>query len=293
MADDRVAGTVVVGVVDAEGQHRVVRLAAEEAERRGTGLRILHAVEWPLPSGTSGEGAADETYVNRAERVTAPFAATVMREFPQLSVAVELVTGSPTAALVDRSEEAALIVLGHRGTGGFARLPLGSVSLQVATHAACPVVVARPGGRAERDNRVVVGVDVHDVRPAVLDFALHAAAIRGAALDVLHASTAPSLLATGPAGPLRVGHETAVDAEQDPLEEVVAPFRAAYPDLEVRVRAEHGHPARVLVDAARRAELLVVGTHGRTGLKRLLLGSVSGEVLHAAECTVAVVPAER
>ena len=57
------------------------------------------------------------------------------------SVTVKAFTGYPARVLVDASKDADLVVVGSRGTGGFAELVLGSVSSQVAHHAACPVVI--------------------------------------------------------------------------------------------------------------------------------------------------------
>jgi nucleotide-binding universal stress UspA family protein len=59
------------------------------------------------------------------------------------SVFVKAFTGFPVQALIDASGEADLVVLGSRGTGGFANLLLGSVTSQVAHHSACPVVIVR------------------------------------------------------------------------------------------------------------------------------------------------------
>ncbi|MFE0036187.1 universal stress protein [Streptomyces sp. NPDC059015] len=165
------------------------------------------------------------------------------------------------------------------------------MSLQVATHAHCPVLVVRPHRRTEPEaERVVVGVDVDDVQPHVMEFALRAAAARDAPLDVVHGSTRPDLLGTGPTGPLLVGHETRPSAAKDLLEERLGPYRSRHRDLDIRTHVERTRPAHLLVDCSRDATLLVVGTHGRTGLRRLMLGSVSGEVLHTARCPVVVVP---
>ncbi|GBP99480.1 universal stress protein [Streptomyces spongiicola] len=294
--DQHAAGSVVVGVVEAEGQEQVALRAAREAARAGTGLRILHAVEWP-PPGTADDDTAPEadgdgrTPPDRAERVVARFSEIVHQRFPRLAIEPDHVSGSPAPALIDRSAEAPLVVVGHRGTGGFPRLPLGSVSLQVATHSRCPVLVVRPGeGTEPVGSRVVVGVDVDDVQPHVMEFALRAAGSRAARLDVAHASTRPELLSTGPTGPLLVGRETRPIAAKDLLEQELAPYRSRWPDVDIRTRVERCRPAHLLVESSRGAELVVVGTHGRTGLRRLVLGSVSGEVLRTAECPVAVVP---
>ncbi|MFJ6946146.1 universal stress protein [Streptomyces wuyuanensis] len=291
MHDHHTAGPVVVGVVEAQEQEQVVLRAAEEAVRAGTGLRIMHAVAWPLPAGSTEAGADGAAHADRAERVIARLTEAVHREFPDLEVEQDIVSGSPAPALIERSAGAPLIVVGHRGTGGFPRLPLGSVSLQVATHSHCPVLVVRPHAPAEPGaNRVVVGVDVDDMQQHVMGFALHAAAIRDASLEVVHGSTRPDLLGTGPTGPLLVGHEKRPIAAKDLLEERLAPYRSRCPGVDMRTRVERGRPAGLLVASSRDAALLVVGTHGRTGLRRLMLGSVSGEVLHTAACPVVVVP---
>ncbi|MFJ9805606.1 universal stress protein [Streptomyces wuyuanensis] len=286
MHDQHATGSVVVGVVEAEGREQVALRAAHEATRAGTGLRIVHAVEWPSPPDAHAGGATEQ-----AERMVAHLSEVVHRRFPDLAVEQEVVSGSPASALIHRSAEATLIVVGHRGTGGFARLPLGSVSLQLATHSRCPVLVLRPTrGTGPSENRVVVGVDVDDIQPHVMEFALNAADTPCAWLEVVHASTRPELLSTGPTGPLLVGHETRPIAAKDLLEERLGPYRSRHPDVDIRTRVERGRPANLLVESSRHANVLVVGTHGRTGLRRLLLGSVSGEVLHTAECPVVVVP---
>ncbi|MCZ7461949.1 universal stress protein [Streptomyces sp. WMMC940] len=291
MDDRHATGPVVAGVVEAQGQEQVALRAAEEATRAGTGLRLMHAVERPLPAGSTAAGADGGTHADRAERVIAPLAAAVHRKFPDLAVEPDVVSGLPAPALVDRSAGASLIVVGHRGTGGLPRLPLGSVSLQVATHSRCPVLVIRPRKGAEPEvERVVVGVDVDDMQPHVMEFALRAAAARDAPLDVVHGSTRPDLLGTGPTGPLLVAREKRPSAAKDLLEERLGPYRSRCHDLDIRTRVERTRPAHLLVDSSRDATLLVVGTHGRTGLRRLMLGSVSGEVLHTARCPVVVVP---
>ncbi|MFE3581317.1 universal stress protein [Streptomyces vinaceus] len=283
-----VSGGVVVGVVDAEELVPVVRAAAWEALARGGALRLLHAVEWPLPPGAEEAGM---DHVQRAERVIAPFADLVAKEFPQVRVVPDIVSGSPAPALLRRSHEVALVVVGHRGSGGFPRLPLGSVALQVATHAGCPVLVIRRGAEPDSGRehpRVVAAVEAGGVPAEVMDFAVAAAVRREADLDVIHALAPPTLTSAGITGPVLTDEKALGESAAQELERELAAYRERWPRL--RLRVQEGRPASVLVEASRTAELLVAGSRGRSGLKRLMLGSVSGEVLHHAHCPVAVIP---
>ncbi|MEU6756810.1 universal stress protein [Streptomyces sp. NPDC046685] len=281
-------GGVVVGVVDAEELVPVVRAAAWEALAHGGVLRVLHAVEWPLPPGSEETGT---DHVQRAERVIVPFADLVAKEFPQIRVVPDIVSGSPAPALMRRSHEVALVVVGHRGAGGLPRLPLGSVALQVATHAGCPVLVIRPGeapDRGRQRRRVVVGAEAGGVPAEVMDFAVEAAIRREADLDVIHVVTSPVMAGAGTTGPVLTDRQALTDSATKALERELAGYRERWPRL--RLHVSEGRPASVLVEASRTAQLLVSGSRGRGGLKRLMLGSVSGEVLHHAHCPVAVIP---
>ncbi|MET9430825.1 universal stress protein [Streptomyces sp. NPDC003036] len=281
--------TVVVGVEDSPGQEDLIRFAAGQAVLHGAALRIVHVVRADGDAVTRTE----EELVQRYER-------TVRSEFPELTVAGELPRGHAAAVLVERSAEAAMIVIGHRGSGGFPRLPLGSVSWQVATHAECPVIVVRPGEAGEtgesgglggpRENRVVVGVDTEEASLAALDLAYTEAELRGARLEVVHGAYHPGMVPTGPVGMVPPDFSVMDDGAEAFLRKETELRRDRHPGVEADVRIEHTRPASLLVEAARDASLLVVGTRGRTGLRRLLLGSVSAEVLHTAHCPVLVVP---
>ncbi|MFJ9847418.1 universal stress protein [Kitasatospora sp. NPDC101155] len=73
----------------------------------------------------------------------APYTALIRTKYPRLDVEEVPAPGRPATELVNRSGDCTLIVLGHRARGGFPRLAMGSVTLQVATHARCPVIVVR------------------------------------------------------------------------------------------------------------------------------------------------------
>jgi len=202
----------------------------------------------------------------------------------------------PVPALLDASEGAALVAVGARGLGGFRGLLLGSVSQQVLHHARVPLAVIRPaegGGDGSGAGRVIVGVDGSPSSAAALTWAITEGAARGAVVEVIHAWEPPVLY--GPVAGV-AGFEAAAveDAGERLLREMVERATeaagAAPPAVERTVAT--GGAASSLLDAAKAADLLVVGRRGLGGFGRLLLGSVSDHVARHAPCPVVVVPGE-
>ena len=91
---------------------------------------------------------ADEHFLVEARKAALDLIEKVTQELDESAppVTVQAIFGLPAERLIEASQDADLLVVGSRGTGGFARLMLGSVSSQVAHHAHCPVVVV-PGDR--------------------------------------------------------------------------------------------------------------------------------------------------
>lgn len=136
---------IVVGVDGSEAAHDALRWAAAEAVVHGAKLRIVHAWQYPFV-GVSAYGgmAIDPVDVETGARELLDKAIARV-DLSGLVAPPDIVcTGhSPAAALVDAAEGADLLVVGSRGRGGFGGLLLGSVSQQVANHAACPIVIIR------------------------------------------------------------------------------------------------------------------------------------------------------
>src|SRR5918994_233036 len=90
---------------------------------------------------------------NAAGDILSTAARRARKAAPALDISTALLVCSPAAALIDASHDAALVVAGHRGLGGFTGLLLGSVSVQTAAHADCPVVIVRDSDAVKRRAR--------------------------------------------------------------------------------------------------------------------------------------------
>ena len=139
---------ILVGIDGSEHSRKALEWAVREAGLRGTSLTVLavHQVAANHWTGDPERYAQDrpETEVVRqaAEDAVQKAVGQVGAPAPA-SVTVRAVTGVAAHELVAASADADLTVVGSRGGGGFARMVLGSVSSQVASHAQSPVVVIR------------------------------------------------------------------------------------------------------------------------------------------------------
>lgn len=283
---------VVVGFDGSDAARAALAWAASDAASRGLPLHLVHGVTPPVPSsGMSYAVPVDLDVVDALRSGAQELLDTTAAGLEPVGVTVttEVAVGSATTVLLDAAEDAALVVVGSRGLGGFRGLLLGSVGVQVATHAPCPVVVVRTGD-VHADGPVVVGLDGSPLGHAALAFAFEHASRRGLRLVVVHAWEIPAYdLLAAPAGPPPVSLTDLSDTEVRLAAEALAGFGERYPDVEVEERLVKGPAARTLLEAAADASLLVVGSRGRGELVGALLGSVSHAVLHHAEVPVAVV----
>lgn len=266
-------GSIVVAVDGSSHAGQAVIWAAEQARR----------THRPLVAVTVGEE-------NPAEAIA--LATEVVRGLaPEVELHTIAVPGHPIDVLVDLSTEAQLVVLGSRGRGTVRSMLLGSVSASVSKHAACPVVVCRPGPAVDERRGVVVGADGTPESLAVLEFAFEQAAMRGHDLTVVHCIWD---VVAAVAGLRNVAYEdldpAAVEEEHVLLAESLAGFAEKYPDVKVSVRVAHGLVDEVLGRHSEEWDLVVVGRHPVDTAGRMVLGAISTAVLERARTTVAVVP---
>lgn len=288
---------IVVGYDGSTTSRSALEFAVVSARRPQATVEVIHA--WVPPPPTiqfAGEnwGPQEPELRRFADQVLAEALDHVEDIGPEVDVRAKLVPGSPAATLLEAAEGARMLVVGSRGLGGFSGRLLGSTGLQVATHARCPVVLVRPSEAVPTTGpdvgQVVAGVDGSGLSQAVLAFAFEQASERKVGLTAKLSWDVPYLNVPGRVGPIPA---ELFKAESEHaavvLGEVLAGWQERYPDVAIKARADYGPARSSLIDASKGAALLVVGSRGRGGFLRLLLGSVSLAVLNNAHCPVAVI----
>jgi nucleotide-binding universal stress UspA family protein len=283
------AGMPVVAGVDGSAEAlTAAEVAAGEARRRRVPLVLTHAFTWPLiwPPLTEEYHPTDPLPRAKAHQLLAR-AAEHLRDQGGAEggpeVQTRLVDGHAAATLVDASRAAALVVVGHRGSGGFTQLLAGSVAIHTAAHAYSPVMIVR-GKIIEPGAPIILGFDGSTGARLGAEFAFATAARRGAPVTVV---TVWPTDRTWPDAVAAAGYPTPpARAVLDSLGDL--PSR--YPDVPVRVEVvAGGSTAAALAGAADAAGLVVVGSRGFGGLRGLLLGSVGRALIEHAPCPVAIV----
>lgn len=144
---DEHPGAVVVGVDGSAASIEALRWAREEARLRGAGLVALHAWQPEYSTELAALAGVDhDAPLERAAHDVVEHALEATAAADGVEVQARVVRAVPGAALVDASRDAALLVVGSRGRGGFVGLLLGSVSRRCLHAAACPVVVVGGAG---------------------------------------------------------------------------------------------------------------------------------------------------
>lgn len=218
----------------------------------------------------------------------------------QLCISCETKVGEPceTVLATARSRDSDLIVVGTRGQRGLDYLLLGSTAQRVVQRAHCPVLTVHPkDAQKERPIRkIIVATDFSHESELALQASL-ALAERGSPTEieilVLHAYLVPYELMTteghvSTAAGLAQWQTAQADVDQR-LEALAASLQPS--GIKLRSLGLEGYPPEVIVERARDhgVDLIAMGTHGRTGLSHVLLGSTAERVIHQAPCPVLTV----
>jgi nucleotide-binding universal stress UspA family protein len=212
----------------------------------------------------------------------------------------EVAEGLPAAEILAKADAlpADLLVMGTHGRSGFEQLVLGSVAEKVLRKAVCPVLTVPQGGSDAQQapavfKRIVCAVDFSDCSMRGLEYAMSLAQEADATLTLVHVIELPPAVPREPHEipvtiPLNL-REYIAHAEQDAR----ARLDGAIPDA---VRANctvdtvlaTGKPYREILRVAEehKADLLVVGIHGRGAIDRLLFGSTAQHLVRQSSCPV-------
>ncbi|TKK85389.1 universal stress protein [Herbidospora galbida] len=273
---------VTVGVDGSPNSLAAVEWAADDAARRGAWLRIVHVVD-RSPYRFVHSPQLERQIARVTGQIMSAAEKTARHRRPGLGMRLEHREGRPAEVLRRLAAESSGLVLGSRGMSRTAGGILGSVSTQVAGHAAGPVVIVRdrPGRQV---GEVVIGLDDSADCQRPISYAFEQANLHRAEIRALHAWSLPGHT-YAPEVDYDIhavrAHQRAVAANQ------LARHRKRYPALPVFDDLRSAHPVEALVEASLRADLVVVGAHGQAG--SMVMGSVSRRVLRHARCPIAVV----
>jgi nucleotide-binding universal stress UspA family protein len=273
------------------GAQRAVREATRLARDAGAELVIAHC--WYIPASAYSLEAPFPAYftqqiVDDAQRdldaaVAEATAAGASR------VSGKLLVGVPWAEIVTLLEHEAfdLCVVGTHGRTGLARILVGSVAEKVIRHSPCSTLAVRPDGEAKPFTHALVPTDFSQSAAYALELAANVMQPRGA-ITVLHVVELP-IMSSGDVPDQDFARDLDNRAALT-LDQAVASMRTQT-EIKVAACTRIGYPgAEVLaaVDDDPTIDLVVMGSHGRTGIKRALIGSVAEKIARHARCPVLV-----
>jgi nucleotide-binding universal stress UspA family protein len=266
----------------------------------GSEIRLVTALEPIEPVMTAAWAPSLATDVDKQQRDLSVSAEAVLGHAARAlahtgaTITTDVLDGRAASAILDEARllEADLIVLGSRGHGTIGSMLLGSVSAEVADHSPCPVLIAR----RPHLTRVVLGQDGSDCARVAEEIVAGWPIFAGTAIEVTSVAylgmpwTSGLALASYEAIPddySSVGRQ--IIAEHQQLVDGCVQ-RLANAGRRASGRVCEGEAAAGLIEVAEQvqADAIVVGTHGRTGLSRLVIGSIARNVMLHASCSVLI-----
>jgi len=269
---------IVVGVDGSDSALDAARWAACIARRLGEPVELVHAHPHSSDSTTEPAEAVLSAAENAARAVVD--GVEITRSTP---------SGRPDRVLTEMSHTARMVVLGHTTTTEWESMIKRSDVVSIANHAECPVVTWRSvdGFRVPDSRPVVVGVDGTELSAAAVEHSYALAAALEAPLIAVHTWTEQSTLTYGEGSRFRDWTDY-VEFRRNEMTEHMAGHAEKHPDVEVTYRVERGKPDIVLQEESKTAQLVVVGSHGRSPLAAAVVGSSSQGLIHHSRCPVMV-----
>ena len=262
--------SIVVATDGGPGSRAALRWVADHVGARPAAVRLV--------------AVSDETEPDAPAALSA--AGTVLRTLTDsVTVESELLSGDPAEAIAEAAADASLLVIGTKTGGGMLTSP--RVPARVAALAPCPVVVV-PHDWSPGTGAIVAASSFDAAADAAVARAATLASRQGRPLVLVHAWELP---VAGGIPPAPGGSESIPQRQADALDRIADDVRTAHPGLEVSAVVRQGGPAEQISEVARGASLLVVGRRRRPAAARLLLGSMSHDLVSHPPCPVMVIPA--
>lgn len=284
---------ILVGADGSPESEAAIRWATREAVMRDQPITLLHAiapvvVSWPVAYLESSYAESQHIYAREVIEKAQKTVQASAGEAQPPAVRTEVVHVDAASALVTASRDAYMTVVGSRGLGTIGRALLGSVSGGLVHHGHGPIAIIHADQAHAPDNTspVLVGVDGSSASEDATALAFDEASRRGVDLLALHAWSDVGVF---PA--LGMDWHEYEDEGNEVLGERLAGWQEQYPDVHVQRRIVCDQPARWLIEESQKAQLVVLGSHGRGGFAGMVLGSVSSKVSQASKAPVIVVRA--
>lgn len=264
-----------------EGSDRGLEMAVRLANEHAAELVVAHA--WYLPPMTMEYALAPATLdaIEKDAAAGLEDAVARARGFGATQVTPLLLEGVPWQRIVDAAEGCDLIVLGSHGRTGLSRVLLGSVAEKVVRHAHGSVLVVPPKGVLRTFKKIVCPVDFSEA--SKLAFGRAKELVReGGSITLVHVIELPVAYR----GQIPLDVADVLDRQARQLMEEWVRGASVPVKAEIRVGSPGAQVLHVLEEDVH--DLVVVGSHGRTGIKRALLGSVAEKLVRHAGCPVLV-----
>jgi len=285
---------IILAVDSSAASEVAIQAVAARPWPAGSTVEVLTVVEpWEIPALLEGQNRSAMEMLQRA------FHDLRARGIETTS---KLLSGEPKAVIIDRASEthADLVVMGSRGVSGLSKFLLGSVTAAVARFAPCSVEIVRPAVRDE-DHPTAIRVLLATDGSECSEVATRSIAERpwpaGSEVHILSVVELSVPLFRIPYPPYFDSHameELRAQAMQR-TEEVVMAAEKIITDAGLTetatVAVPSGTPKELILEEAQRwgADIIVMGSHGRRGINRFLLGSVSEAVAAHAHCSVEII----
>lgn len=284
---------ITVGIDGSEASTAAARWAASVAHAVNSRLILAHALpqEGPIysPAAVMLQSQFLEQVREDGEAIIAAVTKILTDDFPSLVIESDMAPGPPVKHILESADNARLIVMGSTGSGALRSRLLGSTVLKVANHATCPVIVWRGAAHTPGPDQrpVIVGIDGSPLSKKAVEYAFWFADQFDTPLIAVHSWQGASTFREGGAGIL-IDWEAVEQEEAALLAENLAGMAEQYPDVAVTRISEPGAAAPVMLKYADDAQLVVVGSHGRSAMAGAVMGSTSQNLLHHAPCPVMI-----